>query len=643
MKQVIDNIRNEVSKKRLYDLVKGVSMYHRIQASTGFRESAHYVAKRINDLGIDAKVLSFKADENQWYLQERLFQEWDCKQAWLDICDWDDLRIADFEEEAISIVQKSYPCDYRNEPLDIVLVEKYDEDYLESLDLKGKLAFIHTMPSGHLDTIIKKYGAVGFITDFMREVGYVRERNDALDTLNYTSFWWKHYEGEPTTFGFVLSPRIGDKLTKLCKEVAAKHEKDASLPKYPQAKCYVNASVYPGYMEVVEAVLPGKSKEEIMVCAHLCHPKASANDNASGVAGSIEALRTLKHLTENGRIPALEKTIRLILVPEMHGTYCYLSTLDHFDHIKGAINMDMIGGKQDGFYGPITITATHHAINSPITSIASMVLKYVRQQAPAFMGDPVPMVNSTIASYSGGSDHVIFSDTDINIPCIMLGQWPDKYYHTSSDTLECVDPTVLAFSTTFAAGYIYALSNFDEAMHQESLIHHSKLMIDDLEKLHEKDASAHRVEHFINYYKSSTENYQSFADVDTSKDANYIQTVGQALSSYLSFKDEVMEGFDDAYNYVPVRAVVGPINDINDYAFLNDEYKEALQEYNKQTAHLGFMAKMIVGDISNLIDGKRSVNEIYDAMYCEKGRADIALIHSCIQLMIKLNLVKIKE
>ena len=127
------------------------------------------------------------------------------------------------------------------------------------------------------------------------------------------------------------------------------------------------------------------------------------------------------------------------------------------------------------------------------------------------------------------------------------------------------------------------------------------------------------------------------------EDANYIQTVGQALSSYLSFKDEVMEGFDDAYNYVPVRAVVGPINDINDYAFLNDEYKEALQEYNKQTAHLGFMAKMIVGDISNLIDGKRSVNEIYDAMYCEKGRADIALIHSCIQLMIKLNLVKIKE
>ena len=59
MKKIVDNIRNEVSKKRLYDLVKGVSMYHRIQASTGFRESAHYVCKRINELGIESKVLSF--------------------------------------------------------------------------------------------------------------------------------------------------------------------------------------------------------------------------------------------------------------------------------------------------------------------------------------------------------------------------------------------------------------------------------------------------------------------------------------------------------------------------------------------------------------------------------------------------------
>ena len=56
MKQIIDNIRKEVSKKRLYDLVKGVSSYHRIQASTGFRDAANYVCKAINDLGIEAKV-----------------------------------------------------------------------------------------------------------------------------------------------------------------------------------------------------------------------------------------------------------------------------------------------------------------------------------------------------------------------------------------------------------------------------------------------------------------------------------------------------------------------------------------------------------------------------------------------------------
>lgn len=642
MRNIVENIRNEVNKKRLYDLVKGVSMYHRIQASTGFRDAANYVCKRINDMGIEAKVLSFKADENQWYMQERLFQEWDCKQAWLDICDWDHLRIADYEEDAISIIQKSYPCDYRNQPLDIVLVESNDPEYLDGLDLKGKLAFIHTMPNQYMDSVIKERGAVGFITDFMREIPIVRERNDAYDTLNYTSFWWKHDEEEAKTFGFVLSPRVGDKLKKLCIDIQKAHEADPTKPKYPQATCYINSSIYPGYMEVVEAVLPGKTDEEILMCAHLCHPKASANDNASGVAGSIEALRTLKHLSESGKIPTLEKTIRLILVPEMHGTYCYLSTLDGFEHIKGAINMDMIGGKQDGFYGPVTITATHHAINSPVTSVASMALKYTRMQASAFMGDKVPMVNSVITPYTGGSDHTIFSDTSINIPCIMLGQWPDKYYHTSSDTLECVDTNVLSFSTTFAASYVYALSNFNETMHKETLIHHAKLMMDDLEALNEKGADTNRVNHYIQYYMNSTDGFTRYGKVDISNDKDYIQTIGKTTKEYLDYPEASEIVYNDAYNYVPSRAVVGPINDIQDYAYVKESYKEALKDYNKATAHLGFMAKMIIGDVLNWMDGKRTLNDIWYEMTCEKGKADIELLDLCCRLMEKLDLITIK-
>jgi len=643
VKDVVSSIRKEVSQKRLYASVKEVSNFHRIQASTGFREAANFVCKKLKDMGIDARILSFDADDKTWYLQQKMFMEWDCRDAWLEVVDWDE-RIADFKEEAISIIQKSYPCNYVNEPLDIVLVEKNDEAYLDSLELEGKLAFIHTMPNNYMESVIKKRGAVGFVTDFMREVPVVRERNDAYDTLNYTSFWWKHTDDEPKTFGFVLSPRVGDKLKKLCLKMEEEHQKDPSKPRYPKAKAFIDASLYPGKMEVVEAVLPGESDEEIMMSAHLCHPRSSANDNSSGVAGSMEALRVLKHLTETGKIPALKKTVRLILIPEMTGTYCYLSTLDHYDHIKGAINMDMIGGKQDGFYGPITITATHHAINSPITSIASMVLKYVRQMAPAFMGDPVPMVNSVIGAYTGGSDHTIFSDTSIGVPCIMLGQWPDKYYHTSSDTLECVDPNVLAFSTTFAAGFVYALSNFDEAMHKETVLHHARLLVEDLEKIDEsKDekGKARRAEHFCQYYLSSLENLKKYGDVDTSSDQAYIEEVGKSTVQYLHFEPSEAITYDKQYDYVPKRAVVGPINDIADYQSISPEYKAAIEEYQSFARQFGFAGMMAAGNILNYVDGKRTLNEIWTEIVNETGSGNIELMDRYCRLLAKLHLATI--
>ena len=93
--------------------MKEVSNFHRIQATTGFREAAQFVCKKINNLGIHAEIHSYEANENQWYLQQKMFQEWDCKEATLDLVH-EKIRLADFNEEAISIIQKSYPCDYRN-------------------------------------------------------------------------------------------------------------------------------------------------------------------------------------------------------------------------------------------------------------------------------------------------------------------------------------------------------------------------------------------------------------------------------------------------------------------------------------------------------------------------------------------------
>lgn len=641
MEKMIENIQKEISRKRLYNTVKEVSNFHRIQASTGFREAAEFVCKKINALGIHADILSYEANENQWYLQQKMFQEWDCKEATLDLED-EKIRLADFSEEAISIIQKSYPCDFRNNPLDVVLVEGHDPEYLDSLNLKGKIAFIHTMPNEYMKEVIKERGAVGFITDFMREVPDIRSRNDAYDTLNYTSFWWTHDQDEPKTFGFVLSPRKGDYLKSLCLKYEKEHQKDASKPRYPRVKAYINSSLYPGKLEVVEAVLRGKSKEEIMMSAHLCHPRSSANDNASGVAGSIEALRVLKSLQDQGKIE-LEKTIRLILIPEFTGTFCYLSSLSSYDHIKGAINMDMIGGKQDGFYGPITITKTHKGLKSPINSIASYVLKECRQQVPALFGGKVPLVNSILSEYSGGSDHTVFCDMTIGVPCVMLGQWPDKYYHTSSDTLECVDPNVLAFSTSVAALYVYTLSNFDQSTYQKVIFDHIDLMNEDIKNIYENETEYPyaRMKSIVEYYRDSMEQFKSLAPVDVSKEKDHIYQLGMSLIEMLQVEKKELT-LPSQNTLIPIRKFVGPIDKISGYSSISEGSKEAIEEYSEVSKKYGFGAMMMEESILRYMDGKRTIDEIQKEIILEDGKADPDFIAAYCRLLKKLNLIEFR-
>jgi hypothetical protein len=55
--------------------------------------------------------------------------------------------------------------------------------------------------------------------------------------------------------------------------------------------------------------------------------------------------------------------------------------------------------------------------------------------------------------FSGGSDHVPLVDPAVGVPCPMLIQWPDRYYHSSSDTPDRTDPRSLAHAVRCAATY----------------------------------------------------------------------------------------------------------------------------------------------------------------------------------------------
>jgi hypothetical protein len=70
-----------------------------------------------------------------------------------------------------------------------------------------------------------------------------------------------------------------------------------------------------------------------------------------------------------------------------------------------------------------------------------------------------PLFRHAVMPYSNGSDHYIFGDPSVGIGTPMLIQWPDRFYHTTGDTLDKVSASTLQRNTTLAASYLYAAGN----------------------------------------------------------------------------------------------------------------------------------------------------------------------------------------
>ena len=70
-----------------------------------------------------------------------------------------------------------------------------------------------------------------------------------------------------------------------------------------------------GYLKYGELIIPGKSKQEILVSTYICHP-SMANNELSGPIVSM--------LIDN-YYKKLKKTIRFLFIPETIGSLTYLS------------------------------------------------------------------------------------------------------------------------------------------------------------------------------------------------------------------------------------------------------------------------------------------------------------------------------
>jgi hypothetical protein len=443
-------VKDELSGSVAKSYVTQISRFHRIQGSTMFHEAAEYVKSELLKLGLqDAVIEQFPADGKTKYWTHTSPIGWAVKSAELRLIEPEEKLLCTYEDCPQSLhafSNATLPEGVTAELVDVGEGTK-SKDY-EGKDVKGKFVLATGRARLVHEQAVYKYGALGVITDTITyEMPNVRESLDVPDAHAYQAIWPTAENLGKVTFGFSLSKRQGNALRALLK-----------AGKTVKLKAKVDAKLFPFYEDVVTATIQGSEKqnEEIFLIAHLCHPKPSANDNASGSGLLLEIARVIRALIASGKIPTPARTIRFIWVPETLGSVAYISNHPNLSNrLVAGMNLDMVGQDQELCKSTLSLDRTPDSLPSYLNDyVYSFIEQSVKEfDSPTHFGSGSTFRYRTTA-FSGGSDHAEFTEATTRVPCVMLLQWPDLYYHTSMDTIDKVSEDSLrrvGWITTMAA------------------------------------------------------------------------------------------------------------------------------------------------------------------------------------------------
>ncbi len=426
--------------------------HHRIQASPGIRDACNYAVETLRGCGLEAELHSYPANGRDYDWTNLRFREWSCRDAWLRLVEpaRSERYLARYLEEKIHVIQRSIATPGEGVVAEVAVPANKGEepgDY-EGLDVEGKMVLTNgDVMRVHRLAVVEK-GAAGLIYDGM----FVRPPNllegELDDAVKYTSYWWTPID-EPG-YGFVVTPRTGRWLRRLVE--------GSGEP--VKVHGYVDAELYDGYLDNAVATIRGETDEEVVVIAHICHPQPSANDNASGCGAAMEAARALSRLIADGELARPRRSIRFTLVPEMSGTYAYLAEREpDIPKMVAAFNLDMVGEDQDKTGSVLVLHKTPDSFPSYVNAVAEAVFEEAQREVASIgVGPLMATYRHQVAEFNGGSDHYIYTDPTVGVGCPMLIQWPDKFYHTSADTIDKVSPHSLAKAALIAGTYAYFLA-----------------------------------------------------------------------------------------------------------------------------------------------------------------------------------------
>ena len=647
MNKYADMLLDEMSGKMAKEHAIEIAKHHRIQASPGFHDAAVYVQDELKKIGFeDAVIEKFPADGKTKYWTYEAIISWKVNSSEIRIVEPIDALLGRYEELAMSLATHSKSTDVIAEVVDVGYGVD-DKDY-NGKDVNGKIALVAGQArSNHLKAI--EHGAIGTIHHpvWDRAASYP-------DLVQYNGIWPRKETRDRTTFGFSISDRQYQKIKSLL-----------DTGKTVKVHCKVDAELYDGFSEVLTTVFYGteKPEEEVVLIAHLCHPKTCTNDNASGSSVLIEIARSMKALIDAGKMDPPKRTIQFMWVPEINGTVAWMHK--HQNKLRKtlvSINLDMVGEHPVTVGWPLNLVSAPDSTPSYLNPLLINLLKEIADEKRGIDVEGWQYgLNYRVEGFSGGSDHLLFADAEFGIPSVMFYN-PDQFHHTSFDDASRMDSTKMkrVGVVTGAAALTVANADHKTAIELTSLTSaYGNMRMGDtttrtINKLMVLEGSFMGKE-LSNRLGTAYLRGDKMIDEASTREVQAIESVmrlsDQALTQLEGFKQEISDlakaekkklrrvyeelcrennvkrlrkerkkSVIETQGLVPERAFDGPARSLRSWQIKDEEDRKWLSEFNaKHNPHRNYFVPIsgMTHEIMNFVDGKRSVYDIAIAVSTE--------------------------
>ena len=411
----------------------------------GMLKSCEYSVAKMKQYGFDeAKVEKFPADGKTTFGYWRMPYAWDPTDATLTIVAPEQQAgkvLAHYRSLPCSLAMWSPPTPKKGLTGAVVALERGDRDVdYKGVRVRGKFVLTNLRGASVRNQAIKR-GALGVISDVCR---HPFDMPDAVDWMNAWSddpSGWGLTRGEKNIIGFQISHRQGQALRK---RIAAGPVK---------LHATVDAKVYAGVMPAATALLKGRTHEEVLTLGH--GAEQGANDNASGCACMIEALRILRTLIDAGKLERPRRGIRMLITWEIYATLAFFARHRSLaGRTVASICLDTVGERPGGDNPAMALHGNMES-NASYTDAFRTILAEAMwpRERSAFRWTPKPF----------GLTDCVTSDPSIGIPTMWLGQVHHQHWHTSEDTLDRIDPGTLGQVAAYTATFLYFFANAGEA------------------------------------------------------------------------------------------------------------------------------------------------------------------------------------